>query len=57
MSNIDRKIANENHEDGGRLSTRSVSRHGLSKATKYYKKYYNRVGKRGAKKLAFKDEG
>lgn len=55
--NTHRKIANENHEEGGRLSTRSVSKHGLGKAGRYYKKYYNRIGKRGAKKLALKDEG
>jgi hypothetical protein len=55
MSNA-HKIANAKHENGGRYTTRSYSKHGLSKAANAYKKYYNRLGKRGDARLAFKDE-
>lgn len=44
--NIHRKVANENHEDCGRYTTRSTSRHGVGKGQRWMKRYVNRRGKR-----------
>jgi len=49
------KIANDSHENAGRYTTRTYSRHGLSKGARYYKRYYNRLGKRAEARLARKD--
>ncbi len=53
MSNRHKHIANTNHEETGALTTRHVSRHGLSKGAVEYKKYYNRRGKRLDGRFAF----
>lgn len=53
MSNRHRHIANDCHEEQGRLSTRTVNKSGLSKGGVRAKKYYNRIGKRGDAKFAF----
>lgn len=53
---IAKKIANENHETAGRYTTRTYSKHGLSKKARDYKRIYNRIGKRAEARIAFKDE-
>lgn len=50
-----KKIANENYEYAGKLTSRRISRHGLSTCARYYKRYYNRIGKRGEARRAFRD--
>jgi len=50
-----KKIANQNHEEAGRFSTRSVSRHGLKPGRRLNKRLVNRIAKREESRLAFKD--
>jgi hypothetical protein len=52
MSNRHKHIANDGWEIAGTNTTRSYSRHGLSKAAVRVKKYYNRIGKRADEKFA-----
>lgn len=53
--NIQKKIANENHEMAGGMTTR-WSRHGITKAMRRIKRAYNRAAKRKERRLAFKDQ-
>lgn len=53
---IANKIANEAHETAGRYTTRTYSKHGLSKRARVFKRFYNRLGKRAEARIAFKDE-
>lgn len=52
MSNRHKRIANDCWETAGAYTTRSYSRHGLSKGAVRAKKYYNRIGKRADAKFA-----
>lgn len=54
--NLYRKIANVNHEEIGALTSRHVSRHGLSKGARNLKKLVNRAAKRLEARIAFRDE-
>ena len=51
-----KKIANRNWEEGGTLTTRTTSRHGLSKKQRLMKRYFRRLGKRVESEVAFKDQ-
>jgi len=51
-----KKIANRKWEEAGSATSCSISKHGLGKAARRVKKYYNRLGKRGAAKIAFADQ-
>jgi len=53
---IAKKIANENHEEVTRMTTRSSSKHGLSKVLSRGKRIRNRAAKRKEEKIAFEDE-
>lgn len=53
MSNRHKRIANKSYEEAGAFTTRSFSRHGLTRKANREKKYYNRIGKRLDEKFAF----
>ena len=52
---IAKKIADKNHNDASGVSTRHVSKHGLGRSLVKFKKALNRIAKRKAEKIAFKD--
>ena len=51
-----KKVANANHEDAGAHTTRSFSRHGLSKRARKAKRLVNRAAKRSVAREALKEE-
>jgi hypothetical protein len=51
-----KKVANENHEETARLTTRSVSRHGLSEGVAREKRIRNRAAKRHVERLAIEEQ-
>jgi len=51
-----RKIAQENYEEAGLYTSRSVNRHGLTVGQRREKKIHNRVAKRKERDFAFQDQ-
>lgn len=56
MSNRHKRIANKSYEEAGAFTTRSFSRHGLTRKALREKKYYNRIGKRADSEFAFSSQ-
>ena len=56
MAKPHKKYSLESYEDAAKISTRSTSKHGPSKAQRYYKRYYKRIGKRYEGRLALEEE-
>lgn len=56
MKNIYKKIANENYEESASYTTRSFSKHGVSKSLKREARIRNRAAKREEERMAFEDE-
>jgi hypothetical protein len=50
-----RNLANRSHEDEGRLTTRSVSRHGLKKRLRRLRTLRNRAAKEADHRLALNE--
>jgi hypothetical protein len=55
MARIAKKYADRGHEDGPRLSTRSVNKSGVSKATRRIVRAYRKAGLRAEAKMDVKD--
>ena len=53
---ITKKVANQNFEDAGALTTRHVSRHGLKSGRRKAKYLVNRRAKKVEAQIAFNDE-
>lgn len=51
-----RRIAQENHEEAGVYTSRSVNRHGLTVGQRREKKIHNRVAKRKERDRSFQDQ-
>ncbi len=51
-----KKYSNENYESPAIMTTRSVSRHGLSKIQKRLKRIYRKLGTRAEARQAFIDQ-
>lgn len=56
MTDLSKKIANKGFEAEACATTRSTSRHGLSKSTRRSKRARNRAAKHQAARTAMKDE-
>lgn len=52
---IENKLANENHDEIARMTSRGTSKHGVKKGVLREKRIRNRAAKREAEKIAFED--